>query len=379
MRGTVLIGGSMECADLFHASRFLKHDPFVYLESCGRRIIVTDPSDLARARILSGADEVWDQDEFFSLEEASRKGADGMLPAVLLGAVRRAGVTTAVVPDWFPTLFADALRAGGVEVEVDPLIVRQRRRTKSPDEVAAIEQALRVAEQSMELVRRTLRDAVPGEEGVLHASGQPLTSEKLQNDVRAFWAAHHCEGQVPIIAGGGQAADGFETGHGPLRACTPITCDLFPRDTASRYHADITRVFCVGEPPRELVEVHASVRRALELARSLVRPGVRGSAVYEAVCELYHAEGYRTPLYDAVGAEDRAIGAPYLGHGLGLDVHELETGVEPFNIGELQEGDVITLEPELYRLGWGAVRLEDVVLVTAEGSRTLTRFDYELR
>jgi len=378
MRGIVLIGGSMECADLFHASRFLKYDPFVYLESEGQRIIVTDPSDLARARSLSGADEVWDQDGFFSLEEASRKGVDGMLPAVLLGAVRRAGVTTAVVPDWFPTLFADVLRAGGVEVEVDPLVIRGRRRTKSPSEVAAIEQALRVAEQSLELVRRTLRDAVPDEDGVLHTDEQPLTSERLQNDVRAFWATHHCEGQVPIIAGGGQAADGFETGHGPLRTGTPITCDLFPRDTGSRYHADITRVFCAGEPPRELLEVHASVRRALELARSLVRPGVRGNAVYEAVCELYHAEGYRTPLHDTGDANECAMGAPYLGHGLGLDVHELETGVEPYNTGELQEGDVITLEPELYRLGWGAVRLEDVVLVTAEGSRTLTRFDYDL-
>jgi len=378
MRGIVLIGGSMECTDLYYASRFLKYDPFVYLEVGGRRIIATDPSDVARAHSLSGADEVWDQDEFFSLQDASRAGVEELLPQVLLGAVRRAGVTTAVVPDWFPALYADLLRANGIEVEVDSLVIRRRRRRKSPDEVVAIEQALRVAEQSMELVRRTLRDATAGDDGVLHFGGRPLTSEKLQDDVRAFWAAHRCEGQVPIIAGGGQAADGFETGHGPLHARTPITCDLFPRHTGSRYHADITRVFCVGEPPRELVEVHACVRRALELARSLVRPGVRGSAVYEAVCELYHAKGYTTPLHDAAGADERAIGAPYLGHGLGLDIHELETGVEPYNIGELREGDVITLEPELYRPGWGAVRLEDVVLVTADGSRTLTRFDYDL-
>jgi Xaa-Pro aminopeptidase len=379
MRGLVLVGGSSDCADMYYASRFLKMDPFVYLETDEQRIVVVDPSEVARVRVLSGADEVWDQDEFVGLDDAMGTDVEALLPTIVLGAVGRAGLATAVVPDWFPTRVADLLRAHGVQVEVDPTVIRRRRRWKTPAEVEAIEATLRVAEESMGLLRRTMREAAVDDEDVLrHADGSVLTSERLQNEVRAFWATRRCEGEVPIIAGGGQAADGFETGHGPLRAHTPITCDLFPRHTDTRYHADITRVFCVGEPPTELVAVHESVRRALELARSLVRPGVRGSAVFEAVCEQYHAEGYGTPLHQGAAGGERAMGAPYLGHGLGLDVHELETGVEPYNGGELHEGDVITLEPELYRLGWGAVRLEDAVLVTADGSRTLTRFDYDL-
>jgi Xaa-Pro aminopeptidase len=283
------------------------------------------------------------------------------------------------VPDWFPTRVADLLRGRGVQVDVDSTVIRRRRRRKTPTEVEAIEATLRVTEEAMDMVRRRLRAAAVDDAGVLRLDdGSALMSETLQDEVRAFWATRRCEGEVPIIAGGAQAADGFETGHGPLRARTPITCDLFPRHSDTRYHADMTRVFCAGEPPPELVGAHASVRRALELARSLVRPGVRGSAVFEAVCEQYHAEGHATPLHPRATGRSGFTGASYLGHGLGLDVHELETGVEPYNGGELEEGDVITLEPELYRPGWGAVRLEDVLLVTADGSRTLTRFDYEL-
>ena len=70
--------------------------------------------------------------------------------------------------------------------------------------------------------------------------------------------------------------------------------------------------------------------------------------------------------------------APFLGHGLGLDLHEDWIGLDSGSDEPLREGDVVTVEPELYRVGWGCVRVEDVVLVTADGCRTLSRFDYEL-
>ena len=70
--------------------------------------------------------------------------------------------------------------------------------------------------------------------------------------------------------------------------------------------------------------------------------------------------------------------APFLGHGLGLDVHENEIGLDPSSDELLREGDVVTVEPELFLDGWGCVRIEDDVLVTGDGCRTLSRFDYEL-
>ena len=116
--------------------------------------------------------------------------------------------------------------------------------------------------------------------------------------------------------------------------------------------------------------------------------------VYAAVAELLHDEGYATPLHGTAAAGSGGAGgsdnsgrgegvggfrfADFLGHGLGIDVHEDWIGLDPGHEEPLREGDVVTVEPELYRKGWGCVRLEDVVLVTADGCRTLSRFDYEL-
>ena len=379
MKAVILAGGSMECADMYYASRFLSYDPFVYIETGGRRCLAVYCQEVERAAADSGADEVWDQDEFLATSETDAVSPGMWLPAVVVGAAQRVGVTAAVVPDWFPTAGSDALRAAGIEVTVDAMVIRRRRRAKSPAEVVAIEGALRVTEASLELIRARLRQASTSAGGVLQLEGQALTSEILHNEVRALYAMHRCEGELPIIAGGAQGAEGFGIGAGPLRAGEPIVCDIFPRHSETRFYGDMTRVFCVGEPPPELARVHDSARRANELGRALVRPGVRGSEVYAAVCEQLRGEGYATPLHDTAAGDSRAVSfAPFLGHGLGLDLHEEWIGLDPASDEPLREGDVVTVEPELYRAGWGCVRVEDVVLVTADGCRMLSRFDYEL-
>lgn len=381
MDGVILAGGSMECADMYYVSRYLCYDPFVYVEVGGRRILAVYGLDLDRARVHSGADDVWDYQEFLEEPVGQSGAADGdpSFAAAVVGAARRAGLTSAAVPEWFPTAYSDALRAAGIEVDVDALVVRDRRRAKTPADVAAIEECLRLCEASLDLIRERLRQATVDRSGALLLDGDDLTSERLQGEVRAFWATRRCEGLVPVIAGGAQGAEVFNTGHGSLSARQPIVCDLFPRHSDTRLHGDMTRVFCVGEPPAELLRAQDSVRRANELGRSLMRPGATGSEVYAAVCELFHSDGYSTPLHDvAVGRDSAISAAPFLGHGLGLDIHEDWYGLGPEYDEPLREGDVVTVEPELFLAGWGCVRLEDVVLVTADGCRTLTSFDYEL-
>ncbi len=378
--GILLFGGSMDCADAYYASGFLLHDPFICLEVDGRVTLVVFESDVDRARELSRADEVWSDSEFGWFEDALGRGpVEESNLRLMLAAVRRAGLGRVVVPGWFPSESAEYLRTNGVEVQVDADVIARRRRHKRPDEVEAIRRALRVTASSMEGIRARLATCEPAPDGTLVTpDGATLTSEALQDQVRSHWAEARCEGEIPIIAAGPQGT-GFETGEGPLRASVPIVCDLFPRDTESRYHADMTRVFCAGPVPDELLRVHEAVRAALELARGMVGPGVRGSDVYDRICDLYRERGYPSTCHPTAG--DPALtpsGAPYAGHGLGLELHELTTGIEPYNHQLLEPGDVITLEPELYRVGWGAVRLEDVVLITDSGCETLTACDYKM-
>ncbi len=103
---------------------------------------------------------------------------------------------------------------------------------------------------------------------------------------------------------------------------------------------------------------------------------MNGRRLYEEVCELFHGAGYKTQLNKEPGEvlEDGFFHG--LGHGVGLEVHELPS---MGRIGhDLVPGDVVTIEPGLYRSGYGGLRLEDLVLVTKDGYEVLTDYPYDL-
>ena len=94
------------------------------------------------------------------------------------------------------------------------------------------------------------------------------------------------------------------------------------------------------------------------------------------MCAFFEERGQPTQLSAPEGTVLRDGFYHGLGHGVGLDVHESPS---LGRIGhELVAGDVITLEPGLYRHGFGGVRLEDILLVTDDGSETLSSFPYDL-
>jgi len=118
------------------------------------------------------------------------------------------------------------------------------------------------------------------------------------------------------------------------------------------------------------------VRTALERAREAVRPGVTGETLYAIACDVFEQAGHRT-LRTGPG-ENPDEGFQFsLGHGVGLAVHEAP-GVGPVGHDEFVPGDVIAIEPGLTVAGLGEVRLEDLLLVTEDGSETLTRHPYDL-
>jgi Xaa-Pro aminopeptidase len=138
----------------------------------------------------------------------------------------------------------------------------------------------------------------------------------------------------------------------------------------------MTRTFAVGALDAEIVTWHGHTLEALELARDAVRPGANGADLNRAVSDFYAGLGYPTSLSKEPGTVLREGFNHSLGHGVGLDVHEA-----PYlgKMGhDLVVGDVITLEPGLYRHGFGGVRLEDLVLVTEHGCETLSDYPYGL-
>jgi Xaa-Pro aminopeptidase len=166
-------------------------------------------------------------------------------------------------------------------------------------------------------------------------------------------------------------------GSGPIGADDVVLFDLFPRDRESGCYSDFTRTFTTGRAPEELREYHRLAKEALDRAVAAVRPGVKGSDIHRMVCDFFHEHGHKTQLHKEEGEalEDGYFHAT--GHGVGLEVHE-RPGVGRVESEPLVEGDVIALEPGLYRKGYGGVRLEDLVLVTSDGCEILTHYPYDL-
>jgi Xaa-Pro aminopeptidase len=377
--GVLLHAESIAQPDQLVASRFLSGDPFVYIEVAGRRLLAVGDFEVARASSESGADEVWSYSDL-GITELYANGLDrhAIERELALRAARRAGLGSIVVPGWFPLATAEHLRGDGIDVRIDDDRFEQRRRRKDSHAIAAIREVTLLVEDSMRLIRQRLAACSADPNGTLRDEDGILTSERLHAAVRSFWAENELEGELPIIAGGAHAADPHDVGSGPLRAGSPILCDLFPRSARSRYHGDMTRTFCVGEAPTELVELHATVERALDTALSAIRPGVVGSSLDALVCELFEQAGHPTTR-SPVGVDPTSV-ARYihgLGHGVGLAVHE-EPGLGRGGHEELLPGDVVTVEPGLYREGFGGVRLEDIVVVTENGCENLNRLDRSL-
>ena len=134
---------------------------------------------------------------------------------------------------------------------------------------------------------------------------------------------------------------------------------------AAGYCSDITRTFVLGRASDEQREIYDIVRDANLRASGALRVGMTGMAADAVARDYIDARGFG----EAFGHS--------LGHGIGLEVHEaprLARVVE----SPLAAGTVVTIEPGIYRAGWGGVRIEDDVFLSDAGPRVLTGFPRDL-
>jgi Xaa-Pro aminopeptidase len=211
---------------------------------------------------------------------------------------------------------------------------------------------------------------------VLTLDDEPLTSERLKVEIERVFSEHGVAAEEFIVSHGAQTAIGHDMGSGAIRPNEPIVFDLFPRDRETGIYSDMTRTYVVGEAGDELREYWRLCRQALEETTAATKPGVNGRTLMEMCCNLFHEHGHKTQLHKAPGEVLDSGFFHGLGHGVGLEVHEKpalsRTG------DDLVPGDVVTLEPGLYRAGYGGVRLEDILLVTDDGAEVITSYPYEM-
>jgi Xaa-Pro aminopeptidase len=352
-------------------------DPFLYVEREGVCYALLSQLDAEEARAARSDLRVIEP-EALGFDELLASGMDAELALLELAAraCRELGVELAAVPPGFPLEVADRLRAEGIELRVARPLFTERRRVKSDAELNGVRRAQRAAEAGMAAAAALLRAAEPNN-AALVLEGEPLTCERIKTAVRMAITERGGVAEGMIVSHGAQTAIGHDRGSGPIVEDEPVVVDLWPSDSESGCFADMTRTFVVGDPGEELRTWHSLCREALERAVGAVRPGIRGRALHELVCDLFHERGFPTQLSKRPGEVLRDGFFHALGHGVGLQPHEAP------NVGrsmtdELVVGDVLALEPGLYRHGYGGCRIEDLVRVGQTGAEPLTEFRYDL-
>lgn len=376
MADILIYGDTVRDAVLRHEVPLAVPDAFLYAERDGRRYAVVPALEAPRVRELPGIEVLTYEDVGYDELIAQGVEREELYLGLAANACRRLGIERATVPPAFPLELADHLRSQGIELAADRRPFAARRRVKTEVELAGIRRAQRAAEAAMDAVREALRDARTDGEA-LALGGELLTCELVKRRVRDVLNERDMVADDLIVSHGAQTAIGHEAGFGPIRAGEPIVVDLWPKDRETGCYSDMTRTFVVGDPPDELVEYHRRCREALELALGLIKPGAEARSVYLAVCELFEQHGYPTGRTKRAGEVLEEGFYHGLGHGVGLEVHE-EPGLGRADSGSLLAGDVVTVEPGLYRPGLGGCRLEDIVLVTEAGAENLTEYPYDL-
>jgi Xaa-Pro aminopeptidase len=365
-RAVLMIAASETDANLYYATRFIAPDPFIFLDIGGTRILVMSDLEMDRARHQSAADKVLSYAELERRARAQGNAAPGTAD-IVHAVLQDHGIKQLLVPANFPFGHAAKLQALGYQLETKREPFYELRAVKTGEEVGHIEEAQRATEAAVAAAHEALRRS-DIRDGTLWLDGAPLTSERIKKLINVALMERDCVAQHTIVAGGDQACDPHDEGSGPLPAHRSIIFDVFPRSARTRYFADMSRTVVRGTASPELRRLYQTVKEAQEEAIGKVRPGADGTAIHQGICDRFEAAGYRTGLVNG-----RMQGYFHgTGHGVGLDIHEHPRISRNGSI--LREGEVVTVEPGLYYPGLGAVRIEDMVLVTKDGCRNLTNY-----
>ena len=365
-KNILMIAASEHDANLYYATRFIAPDSFAFCRIHGKSYVLMSDLEVDRARAQARADHVLSTSR---LAADYRKKYDKRPTYLDLieEFLKSHSVKELLVPGNFPAEYLDPLRKRGftVDYKSDPFF--EERTVKTPEEIRAIEKALRHTEEAVGKAVQTIRKSVI-KKGKVYSAGGLLTCERLKKIINVSLMEHDCIAAHSIVSCGMDCVDPHNEGSGTVYANQSIIMDIFPRDSHSRYFADFTRTVVRGRASDQLKKMYAAVKEGQEIAFKSIREGADGSKIHAAIQTRFDELGFKTGVMNG-----RMQGFFHgTGHGLGLEIHEPPR----VSLGKdiLKEGQVVTVEPGLYYEDAGGVRLEDVVVVTKTGCRNLTRF-----
>lgn len=370
----LIFAASEGCADMWYVTGFCAPDPFLWFSVDGAGYMVVYGMEVPRARqqCRTGITVIpWGDLRNFCGQ------SEGPVPNVR-DAIKlisdKFGISSWQVPYDFPLGIAAAIKAANYEISFEPIgDFCPERRVKSRDEIEKIRHSQQLAEAGLAKALAILEESKIDGAGLVRWRGEVLLAEQLRGEIDAEIARLGGCAFGTIAAPGIQGADPHLVGNGPIKAGDPIVLDIFPRCNDTGYYGDLTRTVVKGQATPVVKRAYQTVYEAQQLALSMMKAGIEGHTVHEAVEAHFKASGYETSAKDGI-SQGFFHG---LGHSVGLEIHEgphMNKKQGEF----LEAGNVITVEPGLYYRDWGGIRLENTVAVTDDGILDLTTAEYRL-
>lgn len=225
--------------------------------------------------------------------------------------------------------------------------VNSLRMTKDDEELACIQKAQEIAESAFDSILGFIKEGV--------------TEREIAHELERLMMANGAEGiSFETIA---LAGENTSMPHGVPSDKKVQQGEFVLMDFGAvynGYHSDMTRTVCVGQPTEEMAEVYGIVLKAQQAAIEAARPGMTGQELDLIARSIIDDAGYGEYFGHS------------LGHGVGLDIHELPNAA-PYYKKNLEPNAVVTVEPGIYIAGKFGVRIEDFVILTENGCINLTK------
>ena len=235
---------------------------------------------------------------------------------------------------------------------IDPNFIRDLRKIKDAEEIEFMRKAADLTSEGMRVALETL------------AAG--MREYEVAAEIEYAMRKQGCSGMAfqTIVASGAYSA--FP--HGGCSDRKIQKGELLVVDvgaTYKSYRSDMTRTFVAGTPTEKQKKLYQVVKTAQDKAFELIKPNVKAAKVDATARKSIAEAGYGECFVHS------------LGHGIGLEVHEPPT-LSPDSKDILAAGNVVTVEPGIYIVGYGGIRIEDTVIVQTNGAEKLTKGPYKL-
>ncbi len=245
--------------------------------------------------------------------------------------------------------------AESLTMTVNDELIMDLRSIKSDEEIDLIQNAYRVAEQSLHTVASRFK------EGSFEDVTETTVAAEIEYDMRKQ-GAHGAAFPTIVATGASSSMPHHTTGSTPI-GDGPLLFDIGAN--VGWYCSDISRTFHIGQPSERFETVYTLVKEAQEAAETVLSPDVATADVDEAARTVMADAGYGDQFTHSTG------------HGVGIAVHE-SPNLSSNSDETLEEGMVVTVEPGAYLKGEFGVRIEDAYVITEDGAERLSTMPREL-